>query len=543
MVESNHLNVYTGPNSVKNYFDPDTAPPIPLVEIPDSINPYRKHGVRIYAKMMSMHPANNVKAMPALNLLQNGVIPGKTETIVEYSSGSTVISMSLASRVYHGVSDVRAFLSNKTSQPKLRLMQFFGLDITLFGGPSQPEPLDKRGGIYAAKHMGSDKGTALNPNQYENDDNWKSHVRWTGPQIFKQLPQITLICAGMGTSGTIGTLTGLGTYFKNAKPSVYRLGVCTAPGDRVPGPRSYALLQPVEFPWRSAVDHVEHVGSHHSYALSLDLCRQGLIAGPSSGFNLQGLYQFLDKRLAAGSLAELADEAGEVHCVFICCDLPYQYIDEYFAKLGPEHFPTIHNENLQKVDLHRYDEAWEKDPAEIFMQIPQTSIVHTEDAQLPSTPRYIDRSSASLIPRLPNIAVIDLRKPEDFQMNHVPGSENISVVESSDWKPFSDAQVLEKLWLKLEATFDSDTEAGKILEENRHKPIVVLCYDGDSARVATSVLRAKGFEADSIRGGLRALEDFQRTPEPTPTAVSKTLTVASSVEELVAVEKTHLRLV
>lgn len=51
--------------------------------------------------------------------------------------------------------------------------------------------------------------------------NWKAHVRWTGPQILKQLPEINLLCAGMGTSGT---MTGLGTYLKAAKPSVYRLG-------------------------------------------------------------------------------------------------------------------------------------------------------------------------------------------------------------------------------------------------------------------------------------------------------------------------------
>jgi hypothetical protein len=46
-----------------------------------------------------------------------------------YSSGSTVISLALASRIYHGIDDVRAFLSNKTTNPKLRLMQFFGLDM------------------------------------------------------------------------------------------------------------------------------------------------------------------------------------------------------------------------------------------------------------------------------------------------------------------------------------------------------------------------------------------------------------------------------
>lgn len=161
----------------------------------------------------------------------------------------------------------------------------------------------------------------------------------------------------------LGTMTGLGTYFKAAKPSVYRIGyvttglsngkqrklnasnrVCTSPGDRVPGPRSHALLAPVEFPWKSSIDHMEEVGSHHSYSLSLDLCRHGLICGPSSGFNLQGLYQCIEKLKVAGSLGDLANRDGEIHCVFLCCDLPYQYINEYFDKLGDDYFPTIHNQ-------------------------------------------------------------------------------------------------------------------------------------------------------------------------------------------------------
>lgn len=64
-----------------------------------------------------------------MNLLEKSVKPGTTETIIEYSSGSTVISMSLVARVFYGLPDVRAYLSNKTSLAKLRLMQFFGLDM------------------------------------------------------------------------------------------------------------------------------------------------------------------------------------------------------------------------------------------------------------------------------------------------------------------------------------------------------------------------------------------------------------------------------
>lgn len=189
--------------------------------------------------------------------------------------------------------------------------------------------------------MASESEKILNPNQYENNNNWGSHIRWTGPQIYKQLPEINVLCAGMGTSGT---MTGLGTYFKQAKPSVYRLGVCTAPGDRVPGPRSFALMKPVEFPWKEAVDTIEEVNSWDSFSLSLDLCREGIVCGPSSGFNLQGLFQMLEKRKAANTLSDLRGPDGSIHSVFLCCDLPYQYIDEYFQKLGADKFHPINNE-------------------------------------------------------------------------------------------------------------------------------------------------------------------------------------------------------
>jgi hypothetical protein len=64
MVNSNEQNVYFGPDSLKKYFNPDCQPPLPLVELPEYLNPFYQDGVRIYAKMMTMHPANNVKAMP-----------------------------------------------------------------------------------------------------------------------------------------------------------------------------------------------------------------------------------------------------------------------------------------------------------------------------------------------------------------------------------------------------------------------------------------------------------------------------------------------
>ena len=138
-------------------------------------------------------------------------------------------------------------------------------------------------------------------------------------------------------------MAGIGAHIKKAKPSVIVVGVCTAAGDRVPGPRSKALLTD-GFAWGEVVDTMEEIGSPPSFLLSLQLSREGLICGPSSGLNLRGLLNYLEKQKAAEKLGDLAGEDGESHCVFLCCDLPYQYMDDYYTKLGEEHFPSIMNE-------------------------------------------------------------------------------------------------------------------------------------------------------------------------------------------------------
>lgn len=74
MENPNTLNVYSGPDALKKYFNPDFQPPLPLVEVPEALNPFYEHGVRIYAKMMTMHPANNVKAIPGMHFRNSALL-------------------------------------------------------------------------------------------------------------------------------------------------------------------------------------------------------------------------------------------------------------------------------------------------------------------------------------------------------------------------------------------------------------------------------------------------------------------------------------
>jgi rhodanese-related sulfurtransferase len=207
---------------------------------------------------------------------------------------------------------------------------------------------------------------------------------------------------------------------------------------------------------------------------------------------------YLGKQKAAGNLSKLAGADGLLRCVFICCDLPYQYIDEYFDKVNSDEFRPIKNQvssfnshyllrsvliifqNLANVDLYRYDEAWELQPTEAIAQYSKN-----------------DSATSSTV-------LIDLRKPEDFVSSHIPGSYNLPLqsLNGSSPNPFFDADVLERQWREIDNMFSSNTISAYDLTG---KNVGVICYDGDTARVATSILRAKGITASSIKGGFCAL--------------------------------------
>lgn len=273
-------------------------------------------------------------------------------------------------------------------------------------------------------------------------------------------------------------------------------------------------MSPVEFPWRDAVDSMENVGSYDSYKLSLELSREGLICGPSSGFNLKGLYNFLQKRKSEGTLERLSSSNTTVNCVFICCDLPYQYIDDYFEKLGESPFHPLQNENLLNVDRYRYDEAWEVLSTSALQELYCASskelsglliVSEPNSADLITPPGTPDEIDAPFPLQLcEGTTLLDLRTAEDNAKQYLRGaiSMPLSTCSSKTVSPFRDPHILETQWNELEYTFDTLRLRG--LKDCR---VFVLCYNGDTARIATSVLRAKGIEANSIKGGIEAVSE------------------------------------
>lgn len=146
MAAANPLNVFKGPDSLAQYFDPDASPPVPLVELPDSLNPLRSDGVRIYAKMLTALPAQNVKSLPgmggtsaalietppadtleALNMLYAAGDSIHDKTIVEASSGSTILSLGILAKGLWGHENTAAYVTNKSRKSQLDMLRFFGI--------------------------------------------------------------------------------------------------------------------------------------------------------------------------------------------------------------------------------------------------------------------------------------------------------------------------------------------------------------------------------------------------------------------------------
>ena len=71
--------------------------------------------------------------------------------------------------------------------------------------------------------------------QYGNDNNPMAHYEGTGPEIFRDCPEITHFVAGLGTSGT---LMGTGRYLKEQNPDIKIIAIEPPLGERVEGLRN-----------------------------------------------------------------------------------------------------------------------------------------------------------------------------------------------------------------------------------------------------------------------------------------------------------------
>lgn len=272
----------------------------PLVELP-SLSP--RPGVRFFAKLEGQNPTGSVKDRIAKYMIEDAERSGELtpdRVVLEPTSGNTGISLAMICRIkgYR----LKVVMPESVSEERAQLLRAFGAEIVFSDGAR-----GTNGSIAVAQELAASDPTYLMLYQYGNSNNPRAHYETTGPEILRDLPDIDVFVAGLGTGGT---LTGTGRYLKDHKPDVKVIAAVPHPGDLVQGLRSLeeGFIPPVLD--ESVLDGKIVVDSRSSFAAAKELTqREGIFAGISSGAVLR-TAQRIAQRLERGNVVVLFADGG-----------------------------------------------------------------------------------------------------------------------------------------------------------------------------------------------------------------------------------------
>jgi len=329
--------VFLGENSLLDYLSPANYACPPLIELPADLNPYRKDGVRILAKMMPLVPLMNIKSVPAYSMMSEAFARGDlagVKNVIESSSSNTVLSLSVISRLF-GIDNTVALVDDSIASSLTNMLRLFGIEVYKHPGPGHE--------LYGKMPPRSNRATEcgampgwINPGQYGNPDNPEGFSKWLAPDLYRQTQgKLDILACALGTCGT---MVGVSRGLRMHNPDIKVVACCPAQGEVIPGPREKAQLSDVTFDWQEVANARYEMEAPESFAASVKLLRRGILGGPSSGMNYAGLLKYLEMQKEAGLLSK----DKETWSVFLCCDSPLPHVDEYYRALGEDFFPSIH---------------------------------------------------------------------------------------------------------------------------------------------------------------------------------------------------------
>lgn len=259
--------------------------------------------VRIYAKLEGQNPGGSSKDRIALKMIEMAEAEGRLhpgDTILEPSSGNTGIGLAMVAGL-RGYS-LRVVMPENVSIERRQLLEIFGADVTM----SPPEE-GSNGAIRMAQEISAAEPDLVMLFQYGNEANPLAHYEGTGPEIWRDCPEVNIFVAGLGTSGT---LVGVGRFLKERNPAIQIVAVEPPAGELVQGLRSLddGFVPPIFDP--EILDRKFIVRPRESILWTrrlLDEC--GVFSGISSGAAVAGAAKMAET-MDSGTIVTLLPDAG-----------------------------------------------------------------------------------------------------------------------------------------------------------------------------------------------------------------------------------------
>ena len=275
----------------------DSLGQTPLVGLP-RLSP--APDVRLWAKLEDRNPTGSVKDRAAFYMVEQAEKDGRLQpgsVILEPTSGNTGISLAMVAKL-RGYS-LTVVMPENTSAERRQLLEMYGATII-----SSPAAGGSNEAVRVAKRIAAEHPDWVMLYQYGNEANARAHYETTGPELLRDLPEITHFVAGLGTTGT---LMGTGRFLREHVPGIKIVAAEPRYGELVYGLRNVDEGFVPELYDESVLTTRFSVSSADALAATRDLLNaEGIFAGISAGCALHAARALGVKAAEAGERADIA---------------------------------------------------------------------------------------------------------------------------------------------------------------------------------------------------------------------------------------------
>ena len=176
----------------------------------------------ILAKLEFLNPGGSNKDRIGLAMIEAAERDGKLKpggTIVEPTSGNTGVGLAIAAaqKGYRCI----FVMPDKMSQEKISMLRGYGAEVVIT--PTAVDHDSPESYYSVSSRLAEEIPGGFKPDQYSNMANPEAHYETTAPEIWEQTGgELDAIVISVGTGGTI---SGVGRYFRERKPTVKIVGV------------------------------------------------------------------------------------------------------------------------------------------------------------------------------------------------------------------------------------------------------------------------------------------------------------------------------